>query len=876
MLCDTRQIKAYLILCCGFLLFASSVQCDELRGYYTRITPDRDHVTDYEDLLSGEFADVIIQFEDGGQVVFRRTSSYLPRWETGSGTYFFDEIVSRSGDGNEEWPDEWPDTYNRYSYARIIENEPEKVVVHWRYMANFENVEWDGVVDEYFTVRPDGIVERTIRQGTKKLDEWNDPTNTIVQKLQLTKSGIKEESRGRLDGQSKVPEKVKDAPIRKGLVIQPVIQFSFDEGLDDGGDKVLEVISKTDYEVEGPKTVWRTGVSGTALGFDGYSSGIRVPSATFKGDELTVEAWVALGAYPFDWSPLVHQSTWGKEGFYLGINADGLPGFHVAIGSEWQACIANQDNSLPLRTWCHVMGVFDGKSLRLFVDGEPIAESKVQAGKITECKEPLIIGLNKDLMPVTQRRRGRQIRKWPTILGIDGLIDEVKIYSKALTRNVADNFPMTFGISNEAKTNPDLQPRRFPGNPNGKPAPAFGARYAKLKYHELWDNQWRVSDHPDIIVDFDKLPTRIVAWRGASCGPYLVTDKGIWVGDQSSENYRPKDNPNVASGCCEFMSDKQCRHSHLRLIENSPARVMIHWRYGLVDDHYRFVKTNSGAGDWADEYWSIYPDGVAIRHLARGKIWLDSWVETMFLSQPGTRPEDNVELEAYTLVNRKGESKTYSWADGSPVADLPNPTIAMVNAKSEYRTFNVYPTGSHIDVFSGGGRRSPFHWWNHWPAGQLNTDGRGARKPDRAAHSSLVWGLPSEDVLLYGFTNGPATELQALARSWNTPPYVTNTKGCSSIGYSKDERAYHFVRLADSMSFELVGTEERPIVNPCFVISNWPNQKVSAHTVIKGNENADTRSGIVINTDGEFNAVVWVELKAEKSKKFTIEVANQN
>ena len=65
----------------------------ELRGYYTRFTPDRDLVMTYEDLLSGEFADLVVQFEDGGRVVFRRTSSYLPYWEAGPERWYFDEIV---------------------------------------------------------------------------------------------------------------------------------------------------------------------------------------------------------------------------------------------------------------------------------------------------------------------------------------------------------------------------------------------------------------------------------------------------------------------------------------------------------------------------------------------------------------------------------------------------------------------------------------------------------------------------------------------------------------------------------------------------------------------------------------------------------------
>jgi hypothetical protein len=40
--------------------------------------------------------------------------------------------------------------------------------------------------------------------------------------------------------------------------------------------------------------------------------------------------------------------------------------------------------------------------------------------------------------------------------------------------------------------------------------------------------------------------------------------------------------------------------------------------------------------------------------------------ETIFFSQPGTRPQDNVELEAITLMDMSGKKATYSWEHGLP------------------------------------------------------------------------------------------------------------------------------------------------------------------------------------------------------------------
>ena len=190
--------------------------------------------------------------------------------------------------------------------------------------------------------------------------------------------------------------------------------------------------------------------------------------------------------------------------------------------------------------------------------------------------------------------------------------------------------------------------------------------------YETWDNIWRVSNHPDILVGFDELPCRVVFWRGTSYGPILVTENGKWVGDQSSENYRMVEDAGEAEGCCEHMSDKQCRHSHVRLVENTDARVVVHWRYGLVDSRYYFVKADNGWGDWADEYWTIYPDGVAVRHLARGKTWYDSWVETMFFSEPGTM------LQNSSLSKVESRRK---WPAGPPLLVIVTCTVRVTGSQ---------------------------------------------------------------------------------------------------------------------------------------------------------------------------------------------------
>jgi hypothetical protein len=154
------------------------------------------------------------------------------------------------------------------------------------------------------------------------------------------------------------------------------------------------------------------------------------------------------------------------------------------------------------------------------------------------------------------------------------------------------------------------------------------------------------------------MPTSVIFWRGCR-SPGWVTETNKWLSDQSTElTDWHWDNPDQgAQSCCEHMSDYQARHSHVRVIENSPARTIIHWRYASVDVLYKHPNTcrnEDGWGVWTDEYITIYPDGVGVRtvdqHGATDFYFGDEAVpgkigfhDTQFLSEAGTKPEDNIE-----------------------------------------------------------------------------------------------------------------------------------------------------------------------------------------------------------------------------------------
>jgi len=163
------------------------------------------------------------------------------------------------------------------------------------------------------------------------------------------------------------------------------------------------------------------------LSFDGNSDWVTVVDAA-SGPQLdltsgmTIEAWVNPTALS-GWNTIVM-----KEG---GINAlsyalyahDGapepggaaMPAGYVHAGGFDQ--VIRGASALPLNTWTHVATTYDGATQRFYVNGVEVA-SRAQSGAITVSDQPLRIGGN---------------GSFPGGEFFHGLIDEVKVYNRALT-----------------------------------------------------------------------------------------------------------------------------------------------------------------------------------------------------------------------------------------------------------------------------------------------------------------------------------------------------------------------------------------------------------------------------------------------------------
>jgi hypothetical protein len=724
-------------------------------------------------------------------------------------------------------------------------------------------------------------VERTFRQGSPKIDDWISDKDITKKTFKLTAQGIIDQKTipAQIPGN---PTEIIGNPALEPSIGSPSLNLKFDSGT---GDKALESETSNHYLIEGCKSYWKKGVSGTALAFDGYESQIRIPfSETPSLKHFSIQAWVSLGAYPYNWAPIIHQSDWRTKGFYLGVDATGRIGFKLQSGT-WKELTSLYE--LPLRQWVHITATYDGLSMKIFVNGKE--KGTLQAAELPEfSSSDLVIGRNTHkLIPFNPVRIYCHECHTPALFSLDGLIDEVALYDRALTETEIEgsfrsSFP-GFDIVNY----PDLDTRKLPNGPrSGK----FDAYYTHLKYYDTWDNLSRFGRHCDIVVEFDENPTSFIFWRGMSFIPQMTNPENQWYNNQFNESWDP------GGSWGEPMSDKKSNISHVRLIENTPARRVIHWRYAQIQINgtQQNMDKKTGWSDWSDWYYYIYPDGVACKrmvHWSSDDPESHEWQESIGVMGPGQTPESISEVYNNTVTLANFEtSKSYDWSEESPVvleADWETSPlqIQQINYKSEYKPFTIAD-------FSGGelygdadGRRAPYSRmvvYTHWPIGQLPTDGVRAIKADRTSSNGYThlmfkgsdkkgqnW---AQRHMLEGMNGMSIDELRILARSWLHPAELTALRGGESFGYDQSQRAYVLKNVEEGVSFTLMGSEDHPIENPCFVVKNWKkgkhaNLKINGKSIPAGK---DLRQGIITDTDGTETLVVYTPLSAASPTEFQL------
>jgi hypothetical protein len=647
-------------------------------------------------------------------------------------------------------------------------------------------------------------------------------------------------------------------------------QWAFD---DQRGNIVHDSVSGHDTPILN-NYQWVKGVSGDGLKFDGFTTVVELaPKAAPKiGPGFTVESWIAMQSYPWNWVPIVDQHQDEASGYLFGIDAEGRLGLQLSVWGIWNIC--RSDVRIPLKRWTHVAAVYDpATGVSLYIDGKPAGKLPLTGDFVLPSDTPFRIGRNLiDLPPIALVRPKAS---FPALYSFDGILDDLRIYNRPLSSGeIASAYNPAI-----ASVQPELTERRWPVLPGE--ASHLKAVYTDLHLYPEWDALWRTGPASDVVVSFKKLPFHYVFWRGANYGPNMVTENGIWMSDQSFES-------GTKIGTAEHMNDKHNMHASISILETTNARVVLHWRYALVDVTGGFagIDPETGWSDWVDEFFYIYPDGLAVRRgTIHGKRKKYSFTEPTLLLEPGKKPEDYVSLQAATVVNSKGENRTYSWAPDSPPFPFPDqPTdanIAVVNLHSKYKPFYIYKEGTELGPYGWPPelrlQYSHFPVWDHWPVNQIPSDGRFELFPDHYASAAImspnpnaVWiegpGPTKTTYFLFGLSDGSVEQLAQLDRSWLHPPNLKMEDDKIAAAYDPGQRAYLLtgVPVADEgmrLTFTIDASASSPVVNPAFVLKGWgqlpPVVRVDGASVGEG----DVETGFIDTWSGT-DLVLWLRKTA--------------
>src|SRR5882724_7114332 len=196
-----------------------------------------------------------------------------------------------------------------------------------------------------------------------------------------------------------------------------VAAYGFNEG---SGITVADASGKGNTGTISGATWTTLGRFGKALVFDGSNDWVTINDAPSLDltTGMTLEAWV----FPTAVSPT--RDVLVKEGPGVDIynlyasNSVGNPEINGRLGS---ANYTAEGQALAANTWTHLVGTYDGTTFRLYLNGVQVA-NRVQTGTIAASSGPVRIGGNS---------------MWGEYFA--GRIDEVRIYSRALTQAEIQN-----------------------------------------------------------------------------------------------------------------------------------------------------------------------------------------------------------------------------------------------------------------------------------------------------------------------------------------------------------------------------------------------------------------------------------------------------
>ena len=281
----------------------------------------------------------------------------------------------------------------------------------------------------------------------------------------------------------------------------------------EGNDGTLYDANTTNDDGNTPPE-WTDGKFGKALSFDGVDDYVDCGNDESLNitDEITIEAWVKLNRVDVVQTVV---SKWAgdipNKAYLISLEYDDAV-FIVGNGTEIHN--ARYKNILEVGTW-YIVGTYDRQYIRIYVNGVEGTPYSFTS-PITTSSSPVAIG----------------VREPEMIQYIDGIIDEVRIYNRALSEEEISDLYNNYGYTTPNYPNKVLVRKYTEPEPVaivGEEVAGILAAIANFLTIEreiganyiLW--KWSCTN-PDALVDVFVDGSEVLSAASAVSGEYLLTD----------------------------------------------------------------------------------------------------------------------------------------------------------------------------------------------------------------------------------------------------------------------------------------------------------------------------------------------------------------
>ncbi|MFB3107146.1 MAG: LamG domain-containing protein, partial [Pseudomonadales bacterium] len=205
-----------------------------------------------------------------------------------------------------------------------------------------------------------------------------------------------------------------------------IAHWTFDEGgtsqtaADSSGNTNNGTLGSNPTGADSNDPTWVCVSGGNALDFDGTDDYVIAPTSAsldITGDKITIAAWVKFDT-TFD-SSATQDATFidgGSKIEFWWEDSDGKLHFSLATGA-WLELLSTR-TSWTANTWYHIVGVYNGTNKYLYINGAE-DNSQLDSGNLNSSGSSILIS-----QAVAAANEGP----------FDGLIDDVRIYDRALSQ----------------------------------------------------------------------------------------------------------------------------------------------------------------------------------------------------------------------------------------------------------------------------------------------------------------------------------------------------------------------------------------------------------------------------------------------------------